>query len=531
VPVTVFDRTDARGADKRLDEPGESYTLEVSTDLPGGRQGLLLVGESILKAGYRLTTIATFLGFEGKYRRICGITWTLENTSQQPGANITAFNSGIAALDAGVQGQLPLPPGGAATVSPPPAAKCKVVPRFIGGPTFNPVAPDLETIELVDEPTCLEGDQLAATLLFPYFEVDLDDVNGPTTLAAISNASDVCTLTRVTLWTDYALPTLTFYAYLSPDDVQSFNFRALFNGDLPDTTSVLTNPHCPILDFEVCQSQQIETELVNLQLQSLRADHTGKANPVNQMCAGSDHGDNIARGYATVDVVNRCTFDPTVTTYDAAEWDAPEGYFEATETSHRNVLWGDFFSIDPSQDSAQSEAAVPIRSDPERFSPGNYTFYGRYVGFDASDGRVPLSGETSVRFLNGGSFDGGTAFTVWRDNRSPSLDPVVCGDQPDWAPLPQNAVAIFDEDELPVAPPVGDLFPLATQRVPVGGGAFPLALPFGWIDLDLWHDSSTPAQSWVSATLTALGRYSVQHRAVRRDDLCEVDAVTEMVVP
>src|SRR5260370_32570801 len=42
----------------------------------------------------------------------------------------------------------------------------------------------------------------AATLLLPYFELDLTDPNGLTTLFSINNASAVPILTHVAIWSD-----------------------------------------------------------------------------------------------------------------------------------------------------------------------------------------------------------------------------------------------------------------------------------------------------------------------------------------
>lgn len=57
---------------------------------------------------------------------------------------------------------------------------------------------------------CLIGPQTAASLLFPYFEVDKDNPGGMTTLIAISNADSTPTLARVVLWSDWGNPVLAF---------------------------------------------------------------------------------------------------------------------------------------------------------------------------------------------------------------------------------------------------------------------------------------------------------------------------------
>jgi hypothetical protein len=86
--------------------------------------------------------------------------------------------------------------------------------------------------------TCALDDVPAATLLLPYFEVDLDNPLGRTTLFSINNASASAVLTNVTLWTDLGIPALYFQVYLTGYDVQTINLRDLFAGVLPRTATV-----------------------------------------------------------------------------------------------------------------------------------------------------------------------------------------------------------------------------------------------------------------------------------------------------
>lgn len=393
-------------------------------------------------------------------------------------------------------------------------------------PNMDPALDDprLLPLEISEGPsTCIESPQPSATLLFPYFEVDLDDPGGLTTLVSLTNDAERCTLARVMLWTDQAVPTLTFYVYLSPNDVQTLNLRDVFAGNLPDTSGSLDNPECPVTDPPVCERSEIDTEIVQLQLQSVRALHVGLPDPASHLCGGSDRGDDVARGYATVDVVQSCAFPPTVTTWSREEWLLPEGFFQATGTAFDNVLWGDYFFVDPSNDFAQGDTPVHIPADPERFEAGEFTFYGRYTGFDASDGRYPLSSRFRNRYLNGGPFDGGTDLLIWRDTGSPLVAPHACGTPPPWAPLGEAATTAFDEEEnsfvlgglAPVCPVAGDAasFRCSLSTLP--------APPFGFVDLDLGYGNGVRAQAWVTPVMSAEGRYSVSFQAQCRDDLCD----------
>src|SRR3954470_15502573 len=83
----------------------------------------------------------------------------------------------------------------------------------------------------------------AATLLLPYFEVDLNNPNGLTTLFSVNNASDMAVLAHVVVYSDLSVPVLDFNVYLTGYDVQGINLRyILVNGTLPQTASVGQDP-------------------------------------------------------------------------------------------------------------------------------------------------------------------------------------------------------------------------------------------------------------------------------------------------
>ena len=78
----------------------------------------------------------------------------------------------------------------------------------------------------------------AATLLLPYFEVDLDDPNGLTTLFSVNNASSTEQIAHFVVWSDLSVPVLDFNVYLTGYDVQTINLRDIIaNGRLPQTAS------------------------------------------------------------------------------------------------------------------------------------------------------------------------------------------------------------------------------------------------------------------------------------------------------
>ena len=381
--------------------------------------------------------------------------------------------------------------------------------------------------------TCVVDDVPAATLLLPYFEVDLDDSTGQNTLFSINNASATAVLAHVVVWSDLSVPVLDFNIYLTGYDVQSINLRdILVNGVLPRTASAGQDPGDTIspggdfsqdINFASCNGQLPTPVLPQSFITHLQNSLTGQSSTVlGNRCAGRDLDDRIARGYVTIDTVNNCTLrfpgDPG--------YFAPGGTGDAT---NQNVLWGDSIYVDPGADLAMGDTLVHIEADalnPETSVPGEYTFYGRYVAWTAADNREPLSSFFAARYLNGGAFQGGTELVVWRDskvNQGPFTCPAVAGTRPAWYPLGQEAIVIFDEQENPVVPttfpvspqpPVDSLvpFPAETQLVEVGGETLPVPFDFGWIFLNLNTtvaaaganppENPAVAQAWVVEIMT-----------------------------
>ncbi len=374
---------------------------------------------------------------------------------------------------------------------------------------------------------CRMGNQPAATLLVPYFEANLNNVNGPNTLVSVNNATARPVLARMVLWTDWGIPTLAFDIYLTGYDVQTYSLRDLFNGSLP-TTGPGVSPTGPYSQsgetFPGCTGTMAAASRVGFSEQTfLRAAHTGRALPNSQpaQCASSFHQPAaVVTGYITVDAVNRCS-PPTVAA--TANTPADPAYFVKGGTglaSDDNALWGDVILIDPQNNQAASQPALAILADSSFFQPGDYTFYGRYDQFDSRDDRMPLSSLYYVRFFNGGPFSGGTELLVWRDTRVPDATPVACGSTPFWAPPGEEQLVVFDEQENAAALAGSNVFPLATQRVQVGGPTLPAQTNFGWLMLDLWRADGTHAQGWVGSLLSGAGHFAAGHEALRADDLC-----------
>jgi len=383
----------------------------------------------------------------------------------------------------------------------------------------------------------------SSTLLVHYFEVDLDAPGGLTTLFSVNNASAAPTLAHVVLWTDWSIPTIDFDVYLTGFDVQSFNLRDFFTtGLLPQTApdddfsnqGAFSEDH---VVFPGCAGNLPIGNLPPILIQLITEAHTGQ--PVNffgGLCAGENHGDNIARGYVTIDQVNACS----------VLFPVSPGYFgPGGIAGNQNILWGDVFYVDPDDNFAQGETAVHIESAPAGFFvPGDYTFYGRYVGFTATDQREPLGTTFGTRYLTGAAFTGGTDILCWRDSKAAldDSDARVCGTgPPPPMPLSQTQVVIFDEEENPELPPgpgpISPLpptfenapCPLETQRVPVGGPTLPTTFENGWLYLNLNTSTGAPvdpfAQAWVSAIMSADGRFSIGLDAIQFDSACNPNTI------
>lgn len=382
--------------------------------------------------------------------------------------------------------------------------------------------------------TCALDVVPAATLLLPYFEVDLTKPDGRTTLISINNASDRATLAHVVLWTDLGVPTLDFDVYLTGYDVQTINLRDLFTGHLPATADAGHDPKDTVspkggfsqdVAIPGCDGLLPPPPAPPVVVDHLVRAHQGLALPLlSGKCAAQALGDAIERGYVTVDVVRRCT---TLTPADPGYF-GPDGV-----AAHDNVLWGDFFLVDAAGDVAEGEDLVRLESDPARFA-GHPTFYGRYVNASGADGREPLPTVWESRFLNGGAFTGGTSMIYWRDSRVRN-QPFDCGHPPDWYPFPWEfqRTVLFDEEEeatVPSCPPITcPIFPspfrAESGRVRVGGAAFPMPYTFGWAYLDMKTDPRPPAapgatQAWLGTIHEAMGIFSVGYEADPRDSGC-----------
>ncbi len=392
----------------------------------------------------------------------------------------------------------------------------------------------------------------AATLLLPYFEVDLDAAPGAgvNTVFTIHNALPEPTLAHLSFWTDWSQPVLDFDVFLTGYDAQTIDlYEILVHGNLPvtadeqsdqgqdggrvaDPTSLCDgtvdscSPHgIPSWDgsfeedgpFPSLDCIDLFPFFVNPLLRSSRlADiqHKLTGQPIDGACYGASHGDGVARGYVTVDNARTCSLifpsDP--------EYFSDSGPRVA---SNVNQLWGDWSLIDGQQPFTYAvDPLIHIEADDAFNSAStatNYTFYGRYTQAQGGiDNREPLASAWSFSYFNAGP-SLVTDLIVWRDSTAynQSGDGYACGSGPDWQPLDQTQVVCFDPTENAVEICTETpCFPLESQRLELGAGDLVVHYPSGWCQLNLnipgdevAGDVDFPAspagdvaQSWVGAT-------------------------------
>lgn len=372
----------------------------------------------------------------------------------------------------------------------------------------------------------------AATLLLPYFEVDLD--GSATTLLAFGNARREATLARVTLWSDMGVPVLAYDVYLTGWDVETINLRDVLAGTLSPTATPLADPGDQIspqgefseeADFPGCEAALPPPPLGAAFAAHVRAALSGVPSGLSGTCFGFPHGDGHARGYVTVDVVEACGAPPP----------GAEGAGETAALGAANVLWGDYLLVDPVENRASGAALLRLEADGELFAGAERTFYATRGAGDGADAREPLPSIWATRFLAHAGTDTHTDFLYWRDPGVPSEDfecgALDFGEHP-WYTGAAGQTVIFDEEEnalgvpgCPILcpPPVADgPFVLHAGRVAAGSEAFPVHFDFGWI----YADFSDPgigqpiAQAWLGSLMGAEDRFSAVSDATPLDEPC-----------
>jgi hypothetical protein len=363
----------------------------------------------------------------------------------------------------------------------------------------------------------------AATLLLPYFEVDVNGTSGRTTLFTITNVTRYPQIVHVTLWTDWAYPVLTFNLFLTGYDVQAINLADVFvRGTIapPSGTTSTTNPGA--LSSPSGGNLRIPLDCVggagvlppSIAADLRRAFTQGIFTPSGaRTCStmGDTHANAI--GYATIDVVAGCTdripLDPLYYTSDLL--------FD-------NVLIGDYQQIGANPAGAGLRSAfdaagnpmVHIRAVPEGGGAGSnvptglpYTFYDRYTpsATRTIDRRQPLPSTFAARYIQGGISGFATNYTIWREGVTGTG--ATCAATINNSAIDIGEVVRFDEHENPFAfrrdslcAPCAATLPTlpATSSTNTAGDAYPALGGTdvgGWLYLNL-NNGGSPAYSITS---------------------------------
>jgi len=394
----------------------------------------------------------------------------------------------------------------------------------------------------------------AATLLLPYFEVE---VNAPasvakTTIFTVVNTTRNPQIARITLWTDYGYPVMTFNAFLTGYDVQAFNVYDLIVRGIIAPPSGTSNANTPgsrslsntggNLNFlpdaaQTCNSSGVPSILPANITQDIRNALTiGTSTACGSTRIGGIHdlpGGNVAAGFITIDLVANCSY---VRPTDAA-------FFK--ELLYDNVLTGDYEQIAPNPATgnyAGGNPLVHIRAIPEGGPAGNvastglpYTFYDHLTPGTARqmDRRQPLPATFVARYIQGGPTAFTTEYQIWRE---PLTAANAACDLYRNNIRPYVEAVRFDERENPttVSPSVIPEAPFIALTLPVASKSLSTNVQFppltsgdlaGWMYLNLHTGGSgipgtRPSQNWVTVNMFAEGRFSVMFDATMLGNGC-----------
>ncbi|HVR08103.1 MAG TPA: hypothetical protein VMW75_08650 [Thermoanaerobaculia bacterium] len=365
---------------------------------------------------------------------------------------------------------------------------------------------------------CAIQETPAATLLLPYFEVDLSTGYGKNTQVTVGNAFYNPVLVEAVVWSDLGVPIFSFDIYLNGyQDVQLDLRTILEYGTLPQTAP-------PAGSYPSCQGFLPPAQISWSNLAIYQAALTGQqAQPgpgPGYFCAGRNLGDTIARGYVTFDTANSCTLRVP----------SDVGFFAAGgqgDYSNNNTLYGDFAYVNSSTSQAEGHPLVHMVADASATQlsvSGYYTFYGKFDSWTAVDNREPLATEFAARYV-----PAGTDLIVWRDSKV-NQGWFNCNSLPTWYPLGQEG--LWDMADSGTYSSLNNLKPFGAvaQRVHVGGSSLPVPYSSGWLYMDLNTyvaaagnnppvDDSV-SQAWVLTSSTLNGDATIGNPAIRYDSAC-----------
>ncbi len=360
-----------------------------------------------------------------------------------------------------------------------------------------------------------------ATLLLPYFEADTVFNQAPydppegRTVFSVTNASANPAIAHCMLFTDFGIGTVCFDVVLPRFGQQRIDLTEILGEnslglgvDTPTgNASGSVTANALFQDgFETGDLSSWSKSEARISFDTLRAYHTGELASRTQRCAGFSYWDGLARGYVLIDAVR----------FEGAGFPDEPGYFVNGGNGialNTNVLMGEYFIENDPNNFAFGNPLIAIEadsSDPRVTTPGHYTFYARYVGVSAADNREPLACTWQARNLTN-IFSGGSFVLYWRDPKVVS-SPLSYGALPNWYPLNQAALTVFDEDGQSQSPAGVRPFPLACGRVRMNSSDLPGSYDTGWLSVNFNNVNtgilSTTSQGVIAVTHDEWGRYA-----------------------
>jgi hypothetical protein len=408
-----------------------------------------------------------------------------------------------------------------------------------------------------NDDSCDIAVQPAATLLLPYFEVE---VNEPRETAldtnfTLVNTSPLPQIAHITLWTDWSYPVIDFNIFLTGYDVQGLSlYDIIVRGIIPSTSSA-TKPgplsaanNANPVHFNLAACTALPGPIPSDLAAAIRSALTTGSYPGFgcTTAVGGNHP-TIATGYATIDVARTCGTGLPI----------DESYF-LNEIAFDNVLTGDYMYINPDAATGNFAGGTPlvhIRAIPEggtaaTFAPPYtnlpYTFYDRYTVLNENiDRRQPLPGTFAARYIAAGTATFDTDFQIWREGPTgrPSCTSTTAANAVrNNANIPFTNIVRFDESENPmtrqggviISPAPADLGTNEAFRINIGNTLLPgdfagTADLGGWVYMNLDNGGSNaysadrPAgtsQNWVTVSMSAEGRYQVLFDATMLGNGC-----------
>lgn len=398
------------------------------------------------------------------------------------------------------------------------------VKRFVWGLILAASAP------LASAALCTPDLVPAATLLVPYFETCSSFCQRETRVTVL-NSGAAPRLAHVTLWSNAAVPVLSFDIYLQGYAQQDFILgNILREGSLPITGSGVSEPGLQAQAeqaFPDCNNGSNPANgspvygfgaLDTGERAALVAALAGQPDPDSGLCSALPRSDELLTGYITVDGVDRCN----------APRAGEAGFVDALAPD--NVLLGRVEVINLAQNFEFAMPAVAIEAATGAQLTGKHTFY-RFDGV-SNDDREPLPTSYVYTGHEGTAFDARHDVLIWRGVGTVQA-PFACATRPAWYPLDFNRHGfgssgriVIDDEGVPQRLYVYRQAALAAQppfeAVAPQGADDP---PTGAMYFNLQHRTPelgqvSEGQAWVGAMKTSQGRYRTVEAAASLDSSC-----------